>query len=41
MESKRNYQLDALKFFFKLCNFLYHARLLEPDSGLARQIYDK
>ena len=41
MESKRNYQLDALKFFFTLCIFLYHARLLAPAGGLARQISDK
>lgn len=41
MESKRNYQLDVLKFFFTLCIFLYHARLLAPAGGLARQISDK
>lgn len=41
MESKRNYQLDVLKFFFTLCIFVYHARLLAPPGGTARQISDK
>lgn len=39
--SCKNYQIDAMKLFFAICVFLYHARIFAPNGSIIRDISNK
>jgi len=39
--SCKNYQIDAMKLFFAVCVFLYHARIFAPSGSIIRDISNK
>lgn len=39
--SCKNYQIDAMKLFFAVCVFLYHARIFAPNGSIIRDISNK